>query len=100
MGSKPKKVNSVTIPADMLEKIAATNHLAIADVVRLFLVQLPLTESCRVCCLSGDIPIHRAIRHHRMERVRKLNLLPCKVRRTRRLASPIGAGDLIKIATK
>ena len=39
MGSKPKKVNSVTIPADMLEKIAATNHLAIADVVRLFLVQ-------------------------------------------------------------
>jgi hypothetical protein len=39
MGLKPNKVNSVTIPADMLEKIATTNHLAIADVVRLFLVQ-------------------------------------------------------------
>lgn len=39
MGSKPKKVNSVTIPADMLEKIAATNHLAIAEVVRLFLLE-------------------------------------------------------------
>jgi hypothetical protein len=34
MGLKPNKVNSVTIPADMLEKIAATNHLAIADVSR------------------------------------------------------------------
>jgi hypothetical protein len=45
MGSRPNKVNSVTIPANMLEKIAATNHLAIADVVRLFLVQaLPELE--------------------------------------------------------
>ena len=39
MGLKPNRVNSATIPADMLEIIAATNHLAIADVVRLFLVQ-------------------------------------------------------------
>jgi hypothetical protein len=38
MGSRPNKVNSVTIPADMLEIIAATNHLAISDVVWLFLV--------------------------------------------------------------
>ena len=45
MGSKPKKVNSLTPPADRLEKIAATNHLAIVDVVRLFLVQaLPERE--------------------------------------------------------
>jgi hypothetical protein len=35
----PSKVNSVTIPADMLEKIAATNHLALAEVVRLLLVE-------------------------------------------------------------
>jgi hypothetical protein len=39
MGSRPKKVNSVTIPADMLEKIAAMNDLAVADVVRLFLTE-------------------------------------------------------------
>ena len=39
MGSKSDKANSVTIPADMLEKIAAINHLAVAEVVRLFLVE-------------------------------------------------------------
>jgi hypothetical protein len=39
MDSRPDKINSVTIPADMLEKIAATNDLSIADVVRLFLVE-------------------------------------------------------------
>jgi hypothetical protein len=39
MGSKPSKVNSVTIPAGMLEKIAATSHLAVSEVVRLFLVE-------------------------------------------------------------
>jgi hypothetical protein len=39
VGLEPNKGNSVTIPADMLEKIAATNHLAIADVFRLFLRQ-------------------------------------------------------------
>jgi hypothetical protein len=33
------KVSSVTIPADMLEKIAAINHLAVVDVVRLFLAE-------------------------------------------------------------
>jgi hypothetical protein len=45
MGSKRNKRNSVTIPADMLEKIAATNDLTIADVVRLFLVEaLPESE--------------------------------------------------------
>jgi hypothetical protein len=38
-GMLPTKVNSVTIPADMLEKIAATNHLAVAEVVRLLLVE-------------------------------------------------------------
>jgi hypothetical protein len=38
MGSKRNNVNSVT-PADMLEKIAAINHLSVADVVQLFLVQ-------------------------------------------------------------
>jgi hypothetical protein len=56
MGLKPNKVNSVTIPADMLEKIAATNHLAIADVVRLFLVQaLPEGES-----KLGNLELSRA----------------------------------------
>jgi hypothetical protein len=39
MGSKRNKVNSVTAPADMLEKIAAINHLSVADVVRLFLAE-------------------------------------------------------------
>jgi hypothetical protein len=33
------KVSSVTMPADMLEKIAAINHLAVVDVVRLFLAE-------------------------------------------------------------
>jgi hypothetical protein len=33
------KVNSVTIRGDMLEEIAATNHLAVEDVVRLFLLE-------------------------------------------------------------
>jgi hypothetical protein len=32
-------VNSITITTDMLEKIAAINHLAVADVVRLFLLE-------------------------------------------------------------
>jgi hypothetical protein len=45
MGSRLSKVNRVAIPVDMLEKIAATNHLTIADVVRLFLVEaLPKPE--------------------------------------------------------
>jgi hypothetical protein len=39
MGSQSKGVNRVAIPADMLEEIAATNHLAIAKVVRLFLLE-------------------------------------------------------------
>jgi hypothetical protein len=55
MGLKPNKVNSVTIPADMLEKIAATNHLAIADVVRPFFVQaLPEGE------WTGTLELSRA----------------------------------------
>jgi hypothetical protein len=33
------KVSGVTMPADMLEKIAAINHLAVVDVVRLFLAE-------------------------------------------------------------
>lgn len=41
MRSKPDEVNRVTMPADMLEKIAATNDLTIADVVRLFQEALP-----------------------------------------------------------
>jgi hypothetical protein len=39
MGSKPTQENSVAIPADMLEIIAAINQLTVADVVRLFLVE-------------------------------------------------------------
>jgi hypothetical protein len=46
MGSKPTHKNSVAIPAEMLEKIAAINHLTIADVVRLFLVEA-LAEGAR-----------------------------------------------------
>jgi hypothetical protein len=37
MGSQP--ADSVTTSADMLEEIAAINHLAVADVVWLFLVE-------------------------------------------------------------
>jgi hypothetical protein len=45
MGSKPTQENSVAIPAEMLEIIAATNHLTITDVVRLFLIEaLPEPE--------------------------------------------------------
>jgi hypothetical protein len=41
----PYKVNSVTIRRDRLEEIAATNHLAVADVVRLLLLEaLPERE--------------------------------------------------------
>jgi hypothetical protein len=36
MGSQP--ADSVTSSADMLKEIAAINHLAVADVVRLFLI--------------------------------------------------------------
>ena len=39
MGSRPNNVDSVAIPADMLEKIAAMNDLAVADVVQLFLTE-------------------------------------------------------------
>jgi hypothetical protein len=39
MSSRPNNVDSVTIPADMLEKIAAVNDLAVADVVELFLTE-------------------------------------------------------------
>jgi hypothetical protein len=39
MGSKRSKVNRVATPADVLEKIAAINHLSVADVVRLFLAE-------------------------------------------------------------
>jgi hypothetical protein len=45
MDSKCTNGNKVIPSADMLEKIAATNHLAVADVVRLFLRQaLPEDE--------------------------------------------------------
>jgi hypothetical protein len=36
--SKRTNGNKVITPADVLEKIAAINHLAVAEVVRLFLV--------------------------------------------------------------
>jgi hypothetical protein len=39
MDSERTNRNKVITPADMLEKIAAVNHLTVADVVRLFLVQ-------------------------------------------------------------
>jgi hypothetical protein len=39
MGSNPNKLSSELLAADMLEKIAAINHLAVADVVRLLLVE-------------------------------------------------------------
>ena len=39
MRSRPNNVDSVTIPAEMLEKIAAMNDLAVADVVQLFLTE-------------------------------------------------------------
>ena len=39
MGLRPNKVNSETISADVLKKIAAINHLAVTDVVRLFLAE-------------------------------------------------------------
>jgi hypothetical protein len=39
MGSRPDNVDSVAIPADLLEKIAALNDLAVADVVQLFLTE-------------------------------------------------------------
>jgi hypothetical protein len=57
MGSRSNKVNSVTIPADLLEQIAAANHLTIADVVRLFLVEaLPKGESTGTLELSRASP--------------------------------------------
>jgi hypothetical protein len=39
MDSKRTNGNKVITSADVLEKIAAINHLAVADVVRLFLRQ-------------------------------------------------------------
>ena len=45
MHSKRANENKLITPADVLEKIAATNHLAVTEVVRLFLVQaLPEPE--------------------------------------------------------
>jgi hypothetical protein len=45
MYSKRTNRNKLIIPPDVLEKIAAINHLAVAEVVRLFLVQaLPETD--------------------------------------------------------
>ena len=45
MDSKRTNGNKVITSADVLEKIAAVNHLAVADVVRLFLRQaLPEEE--------------------------------------------------------
>ena len=45
MDSKRTNENNAITPADVLEKIAAINHLAVAEVVRLFLLQaLPEEE--------------------------------------------------------
>ena len=45
MYSKRTNGNKLITPSDVLEKIAAINHLTIAEVVRLFLVQaLPEAE--------------------------------------------------------
>ena len=45
MYSKRTNGNKLITPPDVLEEIAAINHLAVADVVRLFLVQtLPEVE--------------------------------------------------------
>ena len=45
MHSKRTNENNAITSASVLEKIAATNHLAVADVVRLFLLQaLPEEE--------------------------------------------------------
>jgi hypothetical protein len=38
MDSRRTNGNKVITPADVLEKIAAINHLAVTDVVRLFLL--------------------------------------------------------------
>jgi hypothetical protein len=56
MGSKPNKVNSVATPADMLEKIAATNDLTIEDVVRLFLIEALPEGKCKL----GTLELSRA----------------------------------------
>jgi hypothetical protein len=45
MDSKRTNGNNVVTSGDVLERIAAINHLAVADVVRLFLLQaLPEEE--------------------------------------------------------
>jgi hypothetical protein len=45
MYSKRTNGNTLITPPDVLEKIAAKNHLTVAEVVRLFLVQaLPDTD--------------------------------------------------------
>jgi hypothetical protein len=45
MYSKRTNGNKLITPPDVLEKIAAMNHLTVAEVVRLFLVQaLPETD--------------------------------------------------------
>jgi len=45
MYSKRTNGNKLITPPDVLEKIAAINHLTVAEVVRLFLVQaLPETD--------------------------------------------------------
>jgi hypothetical protein len=45
MYSKRTSGNRLITPPDVLEKIAAINHLGVAEVVRLFLVQaLPETD--------------------------------------------------------
>ena len=45
MYSKGTNGNKLITPSDVLEKIAAINHLPVAEIVRLFLVQaLPETD--------------------------------------------------------
>jgi hypothetical protein len=61
MGSRPNKINSITIPADMLEKIAAINHLAVADVVQLFLKEALAAEASKLGTLERSAPIPRRL---------------------------------------
>jgi hypothetical protein len=58
MDSIPTNGNKVITSADMLEKIAAINHLAVADVVRLFLLQALPEEEWKLATLELS-PTHK-----------------------------------------
>ena len=64
MDSKRTNGNNVITSADVLEKIAAINHLAVADVVRLFLLEALPEEGWKLGTLELSPTHEKRARPH------------------------------------